>query len=495
MSKTNCKAQKIGDLGEALIIPWALKHNTKASKYTYDVGFDFSFQVLEENEFNGKVFVAQCKAVEQSTKYVRLDEDDLSLHLLSNVSVCLLGVDTVTETIKYRFVDNELINKYCDAIMAKQKSLSIPFSELHEDTSFYTDCLKYCKPALAESKRIYTIDKLISTFAPGTVVKSETNSDGLVSLKFTTPAVTNIIQPISIFGKQKLSPEYILNEDIREILKTYYPDYNCLKISGRVCFESKFSFGNKEVQTVCYPYKDHLHYKMKSGFTLIVSKCEQGCHHFSFDLEDSKYPLLTCIEDCDFISSYNEKSLFAIEDCTYIKNVHDEYAELGYCFELAADVIALAQNTSIDFSKFFLSDLNNNDCRFTIRFLSLLKAGKITSFPFVQDVPDDELSVLKYGCETNGILPIVFTINGFRYIVECECKFQKIFIEDRICGLDIKNIVWKGERFEKENEIKFEEPKLCITKQLPAVPANLSITGRPLAWNTIEIEPQYLLPD
>lgn len=495
MSKTNCKAQEIGDLGESLIPTWALKHSAKASKYTYDLGFDFSFQVLEENKFNGKIFVAQCKAVEQTTKYVKLDVDDLSLHLLSNMPVCLLGVDTVTETIKYRFVDNELIDKYCDAIMATQKSLSIPFSELYEDASFYTDCLKYCKPALTESKRIHTIDKLISTFAPGTVVKSETDSDGFVSLKMITPAVTNIIQPNSIFGKQKLSPENILNEDIREILKTYYPDYNCLKISGRVCSESKFSFGNKEVQTVCYPYRDHLHYKMKSGFTLIVSKCERGFHHFSFDLEDSKHPLLTCIEDCDFISSYNEKSLFSIEDCIYIKNIHDEYAELGGCFELAADAIALAQNTCIDFSNFFLSDLNNNDCCFTIRFLSLLKAGKITAFPFVQDVRDDDLPALEYDRDTEGTLPIIFTLNGNRYIVECGCEFQKVFLKGRICGLFIKNLVWKREFFEKKNEIEFEEPKLCITKQLPAIPANLSIKGRTLAWNAIVEESQYLLPD
>lgn len=495
MSKINCKAQEIGDLGESLIPTWALKHNTKASKYTYDLGFDFSFQVLEKNEFNGKVFVAQCKAVEQTTKYVKLDVDDLSLHLISNMPVCLLGVDTVTETIKYRFVDNELIDKYCDAIMATQKSLSIPFSELHEDATFYTDCLKYCKPALTESKRIHTIDKLISTFAPGTVVKSETDSEGVVSLKMITSAVTNIIQPNSIFGKQKLSPEYILNEDIREILKTYYPDYNCLKISGRVCSKSKFSFGDKEVQTVCYPYKDHLHYKMKSGFTLVVSKCEHGCHHFSFNLEDSKHPLLTCIEDCDFISSYNEKSLFSIEDCTFIKNIHDEYAELGICFELASDAIALAKNTSIDFSKFFLSDLNNDDCCFTIHFLSLLKLGKITEFPFVQDVQDDDLPALRYGCDTEGTLPIVFTLNGKRYLVECKCNFQKVILKDRICGLVIKNLVWKGVRFEKENEIEFEEPKLCITKQLPAIPANLSIKGRSLAWNTIVKESQYLLPD
>ena len=111
MSKVKSKSQKIGEAGEGLVKFWAPINMHSANKIENDFGFDFTFQQFkkhgEQEIAIGAFFLAQCKSTtsENNYQYVTLDENDILLHLYSNMPVCLLGVDIDNKTVRHLFLD------------------------------------------------------------------------------------------------------------------------------------------------------------------------------------------------------------------------------------------------------------------------------------------------------------------------------------------------------------------------------------------------------
>ena len=249
MTKERSESQRIGSTGENYIPYWASQHSSTAQKMGEDFGFDFAFQVLESNKFLGKTFVAQCKTVEKGEKkYVTLEKDDLFLHLTSNSPVCLLGVDLdngKVKEVKFLFLDNDLVDRYCDSIKAGHKTLSINFDELHADSNIEIESKIHCSLQKRQQVLLYTVEKMLGIYAPGVDVTSCLNGNmSVLDVKGTF--LTDVLKPSFVFNPtSKGQLKNILNPGILEILRKFYPDFKALMISGLLGMRSKFSFGSK----------------------------------------------------------------------------------------------------------------------------------------------------------------------------------------------------------------------------------------------------------
>ena len=494
MAKTQSNSQKIGTQGENLIPYWASKHSSSAQKIIEDYGFDFSFQVYESGKFLGKTFVAQCKTVEKgAVKYLRLEKDDLFLHLTSNSPVCLLGVDLENEQVKFLFLDEALVDRYCESIKADNETLSINFDDLFGDSCFEEECKKHCVVAKRQQLLLYTAKKMMETYAPGVDVTSYMGKN-LNVLNVNGLFLADFLRPSFIFNPKPVDKlTNILNPQILSILKQFYPDFNALMISGFSGMQSTFSFGQNSVTVVSYRDKSSVCYRMKSGFVLSCGDAVNGSHQLNFELMDSSYNFISCQEDCNFFDTYSNTS-FLIDGKTFIDNLEEEWPYLHAFFSLAKEASFLSKNLHIDFNNFYLKHLNEETIRFIIDFLYAIASGKKVALPFVIDVDVADFDKLTYLAEEAGVLPVEFTFGNKKYLLTCDCVYQKVALKDVVHGVVIANI--SNPRISETGiSKKFAEvPRLLIAADWPPFPINVDPNkGMRVTWSDIKHEGPYLI--
>lgn len=476
MTKERSESQRIGSTGENYILYWASLHSSTAQKMGEDYGFDFAFQVLESNKFLGKTFVAQCKTVEKGdTKYLTLEKDDLFLHLTSNSPVCLLGVDLEdgkVKEVKFLFLDNDLVDRYCESIKANHKTLSINFDELHNDSNIENESRAHCSPQKRQQVLLYTVKKMLEIYAPGVNVASYLK-DNMNVLDVKGALLTDILKPSFVFNPtDKNQLKNILNPNILEVLKRYYPDYNALMISGLLGIESKFSFGAIETTAICYKSASSICYRTKTGFVLSAGPEKQGVHNLFFTLEDSPYSLSSCKEDCSFFESYN-KSILHINNSPFIKDIPQKWPMLDGFFNLAKETVFLMKGGWLNFDNFYLKELNNDSSRFLIHFLYIIYSGEKMVLPFVIGVNPDEYDKLTYSEKTNGVLPIEFSFNHKKYLLSCDCEYQRVIFNTNVHGAVIENICNPKIKEIGISELFAESPHMLIASDWPPLPIDI----------------------
>ena len=476
MTKERSESQRIGSIGENYIPYWASQHSSTAQKMGEDYGFDFAFQVLESNKFLGKTFVAQCKAVEKGErKYLTLEKDDLFLHLTSNSPVCLLGVDLEdgkVKEVKFLFLDNDLVDRYCKSIKADHKTLSINFDELHNDSSIENESKIHCSPQKRQQVLLYTVKKMLEIYAPGVDVTSYFK-DNMNVLGVKGTLLTDILKPSFVFNPtDKNQLKNILNPDILEVLKKYYPNYNALMISGLLGFECKFSFDAIETVAICYKSASSLCYRTKAGFVLSAGPEKEGLHNMIFTLEDSPYSLPSCDEDCSFFESYNNSTL-RIDGSPFVDNIPQKWPMLDIFFNLAKETVFLMKGKWLNFDNFYLKELNNDSSRFLIHFLYTIYSGKEMVMPFAIGVNPNDYDKLIYTEKTRGVLPIEFSFDHKKYLLSCDCEYRKVIFNTEIHGAVIENVCNPKIKEIGISEFFAESPRMLIASTWPPLPIDI----------------------
>ncbi|GGK80584.1 DUF4365 domain-containing protein [Amphritea balenae] len=448
MSKVKSKPQKIGEAGEGLVRYWAPMNMHSANKFENDYGFDFTFQQFTNNGdqqiATGAFFVVQCKSTTSKNKYkyVTLDKSDIILHLYSNIPVCLLGVDIDKKDVRHLFLDKNLVNKYLDFLNSDSKTLSLNFyTDLNDESEFITNSKSHTQPGFSLTLRSHIINSLIRKYAPGTKL-SVSEDSGQTQLNIESPFLTKIVNPNHLFGApRKDEINDIINKNVLDILKQYYPDFNSLHLYGAVGSDSTISFGEQKTKAITYPHSKFIEYRMKCGLTFRFGPCEttqdgKHTHSSSFTVSDSSFPLFSCQSDVNLFGSYKSSSSLCLNDHLMIQKIK-KWEELNSLLLVLKEVIDAFIISPEWFHDLYLSELNSPENYYSYALLSSLVKKEQNLFPEFTLEPESQSNSLKK-VHSTGTVPIVFKINNQPKIANIKCNFTYVLNDnDVITGIGI----------------------------------------------------------
>ena len=264
-NKKRSLAQRIGETGEALVKLWASKNLLSANKLDNDYGFDFLLQHFHpqgKHEIHtGLWFMAQCKATESDEqKYVKLDREDAYLYLSASIPVCLLSVDNKSEQVRFRFIDQELIDELIYFVNSKNDTKSFNIDKYFFGLESLQDCIKEHATSHATQKlKVYAANKLLKAFSQDIQIGTFTTDDNF-TIHLKSKWITSIINPDSLFHDMSKSADDVIDFNIIQILKDYLPAFNALSISGSIGVQNEMSASNAKNITTCisYPHKGDL---------------------------------------------------------------------------------------------------------------------------------------------------------------------------------------------------------------------------------------------
>lgn len=442
MSKVKSKSQKIGEAGEGLVKFWAPINMHSANKIENDFGFDFTFQQFkkhgEQEIATGAFFLAQCKSTtsENNYQYVTLDENDILLHLYSNMPVCLLGVDIDNKTVRHLFLDQNLVNKYLEFLDTENKTLNLNFNtDLKHESEFTANSTLHTQPGFSLSLRNHIINVLIQKYAPGSKLSVLTD-DARTQLKLKSPYLTNIVDPKHLFNpKTRLEIDDIFNTHVLEILKQYYPDFNSIYLSGAIGTDSTISFGSKKTNTITYPHGDLVAYRMQCGLTFQFGPCEEDSngrhiHSSNFIVSDSPFPLFNCQSDVNLFSTYDVSSSLYLDGHSMIPKLED-WDELNGLLSVLKEITSAYKISPEYFQELHISDLNEPENYYSYLLLLALVRKENRLFPefcIDPDAPPDSLKIEI----ANGSIPIAFKINGHSKIANVKCAYKYVLNKNNV---------------------------------------------------------------
>lgn len=184
--KRRSRAQRIGRKGEAIFESWATDRGLSANKVDEDYGIDFFCQVLRpvgtfgSEEATGAVIAVQVKAIEGDTRpRVKLERTDAINLLRQNHAVCLVAVHLQVSSVKFLFLDENLIKKLNEFMASSNDSLSIRLDEMNSDVNLFDKMLSYhCKPGTIQRLMILKAEQHIATKIPGSSLSIQQDKSG-----------------------------------------------------------------------------------------------------------------------------------------------------------------------------------------------------------------------------------------------------------------------------------------------------------------------------
>lgn len=483
-NKKRSLAQRIGETGEALVRLWASRNCLSANKIDNDYGFDFTLQHFKPHGkhqiHTGLWFLAQCKATEQDTqKYVKLEKSDAFLYLSASVQFCLLSVDSNTDSIKFRFIDKELVDKLIVFINSSNDSLNLNIEEQFYETKLLQKQIKtHANSSATHKLKVYIARKLLSELAPDlSICTSTTDDDYIVHLE--SNWLTTVINPDLLFSKGLKSPEYVIDFNVVEILRKYLPSFNVLSISGSIGTGSVLSGHNSENSTKCitYPHKGDVSYRTKLGFVLTAGPCTkengQHIHKVKFELKPSPYSYAECREDCLAFGEIFDQKKLAIDGHVLISDL-SAWNELESFFFISKEISNAISTGIFEFPGLHACDIDSHEVSVTIGIITSIVNRKTLSpwFPgFLfncTDTPIEELEEI----QCTGSVPLVFSLKQNNYIAWLACTFSWLlengmkqiigFKINQISGVDIGELDWK--------ERGISIPELWLESSWPAIP-------------------------
>jgi hypothetical protein len=181
--KSKTDSQRIGTKGERVFAEWCSDRHLTANKVDEDYGNDYICEILERvspkrEEPTGSVLVAPVRSVEgRARPRIRLSRSDVGNLLLQQQPACLIGVNTATRDVYYRFVDKEFADELHRFLDTAANSYSIPLSKMSSDATEFDRRLKEVRRPLNQFARsIQEVKHKIAAAVPGLDLRI-TNTD------------------------------------------------------------------------------------------------------------------------------------------------------------------------------------------------------------------------------------------------------------------------------------------------------------------------------
>ncbi len=490
-NKKRALAQRIGETGEALVRLWASKNCLSANKMDNDYGFDFILQHFKpygQNQIHtGIWFLAQCKAIEQENpKYVKLEKSDAYLYLSASVQCCLLSVNNKDEKIKFRFVDQELIDKLITFVNSSNESLNLNIEKyFFQNEQLLQDYIKsHANSSEIQKLKIYIAKQLLSKLAPNlSLATTITDEDYSIHLK--SNWLTNVINPDLLFSNESKSADYVIDFNVIEILRKYLPSFNVVSISGSISTGSVLSGYNSQNVTKCvsYPHKGNVSFRTKIGFVLTAGPCikenGQHIHKVKYEIKPAPYSFAECREDCLAFEEMFEQKKLAIDNHLLIPDL-GTWKEMESFFFISKEISNAINSKIFEFPGLQACDIENYDVSVTIGIITSLINRKTLSpwFPgFLFNCTETPINELEE-IPCTGSIPLVFSLKRKNYIVWLSSSYSWLldksinqiigFKINQITKIDVNELEW--------NDREIPTPELWIESFWPAIPLDIKNT-------------------
>lgn len=489
-NKKRSLAQRIGETGEALVKLWASRNFLSANKLDNDYGFDFILQHFKpygkHQIHTGLWFLSQCKAIEEEKpKYVKIERTDAYLYLSASVPFCLVSVNNKSEAVKYRFIDQVLVDKLIDFIHSNNETINLNIDDWFYETAQLQDHIKsYTNNFATQKLKIYTAKKLLNKFSPDITVKTFT-TDEYAIVHLDSKWLTTVINPDLLFDKETKSIDDIIDFNVVEILNKYLPSFNVVSITGSIGTDRVLSAFNSKIKTMCisYPHKGEVSYRTKSGFVLTAGPCikenGQHIHKVKFEVKPSPYSLSECRDDCLAFEEMFKKKQLAIDNHVLIPDLRTWKKLEEFLF--IAKEISNAINTGIfEFPGLQACDIDNRETSITIGVITTLINKKTLApwFPgFLFNCTQTPIEDLEEITRT-GRVPLAFSIKQNKYIAWLASSYSWLFYKNQnqiigfkinqISSVEINKLEWK------EREILL--PELWLESSWPGIPLSNQYT-------------------
>lgn len=205
--KRMSEPQQIGKRGEDYFRYWATSHHINATRPDFDMGIDFLCQVLapvsgsKSLEGVGSMFGAQIKTVQSGgpSSRIVLDRKDATDLLRQTQATCIFGVQLDSETVFFKFLDEDLMDRLQDFLKSDNAQWTMTYSNMSSDLSlFEKELLRKVHPNFQSRLRIRRANQRLVEAIPGSEFSLSTSSD-YVAARVVVPSVSEAyqIEPIA----------------------------------------------------------------------------------------------------------------------------------------------------------------------------------------------------------------------------------------------------------------------------------------------------------
>lgn len=211
--KRRSLAQRIGQKGEAIFSEWAVENGLTRQKVDDDFGIDFFCQVMASvddslEEVTGSVIAVQVRSVEgKKRKRVKLDRFDVESALRLQMPFCLIGVDTATRMVHYRFLDEDFLEELHSFLQTSHKSKTFQLSSMSNSMDdFARGVAEVTRPGYQQRLRWKKGASDIEQAIPGGRLILQQNLDGGKAL-VTAPWITSMFE-VKKEAQDELASDY-----------------------------------------------------------------------------------------------------------------------------------------------------------------------------------------------------------------------------------------------------------------------------------------------
>jgi hypothetical protein len=198
--KRRSVSQKGGKKGQLLFEQWALEQELVANPCPEDFGVDYFCQVLSASdnsteEVRGEVLAVQVRSVKGGARpRIKLDKVDAESALRLESPYVLIGVNTETSQVVYRFLDAAFANKLATFVNAPEAELTLRLdaNEFQSD-GFRTALADKCRPGVQHRLRILCAQLCVQQDIDGARFRISQSADSGFAL-VEVPWVSSIFQ-------------------------------------------------------------------------------------------------------------------------------------------------------------------------------------------------------------------------------------------------------------------------------------------------------------
>jgi hypothetical protein len=187
--KSKTDSQRIGTKGERIFAEWCSDRHLTANKVDEDYGNDYICEILKRvspkrEEPTGSVLVAPVRSVEGKARpRIKLFRSDAGNIVQQQQPACLIGVNTATRGVYYRFVDKEFADELHGFLATGARSWSIPLSKMSSDVAEFDSRLQEIRrPASQFARSIQEVRRKVEAAVPGVNLSIRNTDSGSMAM-------------------------------------------------------------------------------------------------------------------------------------------------------------------------------------------------------------------------------------------------------------------------------------------------------------------------
>lgn len=505
--KLRSRSQRIGELGENLFRAWAVERSLSPTKPEFDYGIDFFCSVFRQatgraEALTGTVLSVQVRSTEtEGTHRVVLDRADAETALRIDGPYALVGVDTASKEVRFRFMDEAMVAELHEFLQNDHDSHSWTFASMDAGDDRFAELLASARRLAFQQRLRWVRAKLnVAAVVPGSRLSfAQDENRGVVLVK--TPVIT---EAFAVSPAQQDEAARIVFEEGRPpddpTVVSLHPEILALGdlIDGRICVigpierQGQLAVEGPGVPRVTIPVGirtigDEFGYVLQTGLYLVISEVrERGSlhvHEFKHGIAKANAVKLSDAGDeLQFLKGLREGSSIVLDSGAPIPLDHwGSLKYLGHDLEALEEVF---KHLGMSLDGMRLADAAQPELLMATGVIHAFLGGiGIESiFPgFVyEDAVDGDLQDQNWA-PCGFRVPIVMNLRASGVIIWVVGEGSVYKADDQICGFRAE----RQERWDIEMRDKpFDEvtvPELWLYRDWPPIPLDIHHRGQSVA--------------